>query len=142
VIEPSSQRLVVEVAAVLRDRIAPLVQDDPWAASELRSIDAVLALVAARLEHEAEVVAADNEALDALLAELRSAGVPVPDVAAAPDATPAARNLESRRALEASLHLVHDGEHPTQVASVRRYLVAATAREERIFGALAGRRLF
>ena len=47
-----------------------------------------------------------------------------------------------RTALEATLQVLHDGTHPDELASVRRYLVAATRREQRLYGPLAGRRLF
>jgi hypothetical protein len=140
VIEPSSRRLVAEVAAVLRDRIAPLVDDDPWAASELRSIDVVLTLVAARLEHEAAIVEADNGELEALLAGLRSAGL-ADDVPAA-GANQQERNLALRTALEASLHRLHAGHHAEHVAAVRRYLVAANEREQLVVGSIEGKRLF
>lgn len=141
-IEPSSHRLVVGVAAALRDRIAPLVANDPWAASELRSIDTVLALVAGRLEHEADVLAEDNDALRLLFAELADGGVDVVGGAEPLDVgdDPVRANLAFRTALEATLHRLHDGAHDEQLAAVRHYLIGAAEREQRIYGALAGRR--
>ena len=50
--------------------------------------------------------------------------------------------LDMRSALEATLQALHDGTRPDELASVRRYLVAATRREQRLYGPLAGRRLF
>ena len=77
-IKPSNRDLLVAVADALRTRIAPICAADAWASSELRSIDAVLAIVTARLEHEEDVVAEDNAELRPLLAGLRAAGLPVP----------------------------------------------------------------
>ena len=110
------------------------------AASELRSIDTVLAIVTARLEHEDDVVADDNVELRPLLAGLRAAGLPMPTLLDEDD--PLSANLDMRTALEATLHALHDGTHPAELASVRPYLVAATRREQRLYGRLAGRRLF
>ena len=42
---PTTPELVEAIATVLRERIAPLLADQPWPASELRTIDALLALV-------------------------------------------------------------------------------------------------
>jgi hypothetical protein len=139
--EPSTSELVERIATALRERIAPLVADQPWPASELRSIDALLALVAARIEHEAEVVAADNADLEPLLTRLADAGV---DVGwQAPGAgTPEEVNTAMRSALERAIHELHDGTHDAEVAAVRAYLVAAAHRQQLIYGALAGRRLF
>lgn len=139
-IAPSSAELIDAIAEALRARIAPQCAHDPWIASELRSIDTLLALVAGRLRHEADVVAADTADLRALLDELRARGVPVAAVDDAHDA--AATNLALRSALDATLPGLHDGHHADEVALVRRYLVAATAREQRLYGPLAGRRPF
>ena len=142
--EPSTAELVERIATALRERIAPLVADQPWPASELRSIDALLALVAARIEHEAEVVAADNADLEPLLTRLAEAGVDTgrQPFAGAGTGTPAERNLAMRTALERAIHEIHDGAHDAEVAAVRAYLVAAAEREQLIYGSLAGRRLF
>lgn len=139
-IEPSNRNLLVAVADALRTRIMPICAADAWASSELRSIDTVLAIVTARLEHEDDVVAEDNAELRPLLAGLRAAGVPVPTLMDEHD--PRAANLEMRTALEATLQVLHDGTHPDELASVRRYLVDATRREQRLYGPLTGRRLF
>ena len=48
---PTSTELILAIAEALRTRIAPLVADRPWPASELRSIDALLTHLAARVEH-------------------------------------------------------------------------------------------
>jgi gamma-glutamyl:cysteine ligase YbdK (ATP-grasp superfamily) len=142
--EPSTVELVERIATALRERIAPLVADQPWPASELRSIDALLALVVARIEHEAEVVAADNAELELLLARLAEAGIDTggQPLAGAGTATPQERNLAMRSALERAIREIHDGAHDTEVAAVRAYLVAAAEREQLIYGALTGRRLF
>ena len=140
--EPSTAELVERIATALRERIAPLVADQPWPASELRSIDALLALVAARIEHEAEVVAADNADLERLLARLAEAGVDTGPQPVAGAGTPQERNLAMRTSLERAIHEIHDGAHDAEVAAVRAYLVAAAEREQLIYGSLAGRRLF
>jgi hypothetical protein len=140
--EPSTAELVERIATALRERIAPLVADQPWPASELRSIDALLALVASRVEHEADVVAADNADLDVLLARLAEAGVDTGGQPIAGAGIPQERNLAMRSALERAIHEIHDGAHGAEVAAVRAYLVAAAEREQLIYGALTGRRLF
>ena len=140
--EPSTAELVERIATALRERIAPLVADQPWPASELRSIDALLALVAARVEHEADVVAADNADLDVLLARLAEAGVDTGGQPIVGAGTPQERNLAMRSALERAIHEIHDGAHDAEVAAVRAYLVAAAEREQLIYGSLTGRRLF
>ena len=47
-----------------------------------------------------------------------------------------------RAALERAIHLIHDGDHDAEVTVVRAYLVAAAEREQLVYGALTGRRLF
>jgi hypothetical protein len=142
--EPSTSELVERIATALRERIAPLVADQPWPASELRSIDALLALVAARIEHEAEVVAADNADLEPLLTRLADAGVDTggQPLAGAGAGTPEERNLAMRAALERAIHQLHHGAHDAEVTAVRAYLVAAAEREQLVYGSLSGRRLF
>ncbi len=138
---PTSSELITAIAHTLRTNIAPLVADQPWPASELRTIDALLAHLAARVDHEAEVLRADDEDLDALLAELQAAGVPV-SREFPPDASPAVGNLARRTALEAAIHLIHDGAHDDQVAMVRHYLVRAAERDRLVYQPLAERPLF
>lgn len=133
--EPSNLRLVTEVAAVLRDRIAPALSDNPRAASELRSVCSVLGLVAARIEHEESFLASDNAALELLLTQLRSSGMDVAPVAAH-DGDPAEINTALRSALERLLPELHDGNHPGQVAAVRTYLREASSKEKAIYGPL------
>ncbi len=131
------------IATALRERIAPLVADQPWPASELRSIDALLALVAARIEHEADVVAADNADLERLLGRLAEAGVDVGDREDAGATGPrSSATCAMRTALERAIHLIHDGDHDAEVTAVRAYLVTAAEREQLVYGALTGRRLF
>ena len=138
---PTSSELITAIADVLRTSIAPLVADQPWPASELRTIDALLAHLAARVDHEADVLRADDTDLDALLAELGTAGVSV-SFELPPGASPAVGNLARRTALEAAIHLIHDGAHDDQVASVRRYLVRAAERDRLVYQPLAERPLF
>ena len=138
---PTTSELITAIADVLRTTIAPLVADQPWPASELRTIDALLAHLAARVDHEADALRADDEDLDALLAELDAAGVAV-SVDFPPDASAAVGNLARRTALEAAIHLIHDGAHDDQVASVRRYLVRAAERDRLVYQPLAERPLF
>ena len=73
---PTASELLVRIAERLRTEIAPLVADQPWPASELRSIDALLAYVVARLDHEVEVLTADNAELRELLGALAATGLP------------------------------------------------------------------
>ena len=84
---------------------------------------------------------ADNADLDPLLAELHAAGVPLSlDI---PHGTSAAvGNLARRTALEAAIHLIHDGAHDDHVAMVRRYLVRAAERDRLVYRPLAERPLF
>lgn len=138
---PTSSELIAAIADALRTNIAPLVADQPWPASELRTIDALLAHLAARVQHEHDVLRADDQDLDALLAELDAAGVPI-SLAVTPDASWAAGNLARRAALETAIHLIHDGAHSEQVASVRRYLVRAATRDRLIYQPLAEQPLF
>jgi hypothetical protein len=140
--EPSTAELVERIATALRERIAPLVADQPWPASELRSIDALLALVAARIEHEADVVAADNADLERLLARLAEAGVDTGDPEDLTTGTALQRNLAMRTALEQAIHQIHDGSHDAAVSALRAYLATAAEREQLVYGALTGRRLF
>lgn len=133
---PTSRELIDAIAETLRTRIAPLLADQPWPASELRTIDALLAHLAARVEHERDVLLADDADLDTLLAELHAAGIEV-DVDVTSD-----DNLARRAALERAIHLVHDGDHAEQVASIRAYLVRAAARDALVYGPLSGRPLF
>jgi hypothetical protein len=138
--EPTTVRLVEEVAAVLRERIAPEVTS-PWAASELRSIDAVLAVVAERIRHESRVTADDNADLSELLGRLRRSGVDVAEVPDEAKADPPALNVALRAALEASLEDLHDG-HREVLDEVRSYLVRATGRDQVLYGELSKRRAF
>lgn len=139
---PTTPELVEAIATVLRERIAPLLADQPWPASELRTIDALLALVGARVEHEAAVLAADNADLVPLLHELAAAGVPVPACEPTPGASAHAWNVELRSALEAAIHHIHSGTHQAQVEAVRRYLIVAAQREQVLYAGMTGRRLF
>ncbi len=137
---PSSSELIEAIADTLRNSIAPLVADQPWPSSELRTIDALLAHLAQRVRHEDELLREDDDDLDALLAELAAAGVPISlDVA---DMPLAEGNQARRSALEAAIHIIHDGSHAEQVASVRSYLVRAATRDRRIYQPLAERPLF
>jgi len=140
--QPANRELVEQVAAVLRERIAPLLADQPWPSSELRSIDWLLRLVAARIEHETEVLEADNADLDELLESLAASGIELAPLEAADGATLHDANVARRAALEEAIHLLHDGAHEAEVAAVRAYLRAAVEREQQIYGDLAGRPLF
>ncbi len=138
---PSSSELIEAIADTLRNQIAPLLADQPWPASELRTIDALLAHLAQRIRHEDELLREDDDDLDAVLAELAAAGVPISlDVDA--DTPLEDGNLARRSALEAGIHLIHDGSHAEQVASVRSYFVRAATRDRRIYQPLAERPLF
>ena len=127
--QPTSRELIDGIAAALRTRIAPLVADQPWPASYLRSIDTLLAHLAERVEHEHSVLVEDNADLRALLAVLAGAEVAVgiDVVAPEPETVGAlhAGNLARRAALESAIHRIHDGAHPQQVDLVRSYLVRA-----------------
>jgi hypothetical protein len=140
-VNPSAGELIEAIADTLRNHIAPLVADQPWPASELRTIDALLAHLAQRVRHEDELLREDNADLDVLLAELTAAGVPISIVVDA-DAPLAEANLARRGALEAAIHLIHAGPHAEQIASVRSYLVRAATRDRRIYQPLADRPLF
>jgi len=139
-VNPTSSELVTAIADALRNDIAPLLADQPWPASELRTIDALLAHLAVRIEHEDQVLRADNDELDALLVELADAGVPI--VLDAADTSLAAGNLARRTALEAAIHAVHDGQHDQQVAAVRSYLRRAAMRERLLYQPFSERPLF
>lgn len=134
-VEPSNLRLVTEVAAVLRDRVAPALSEDPRAASELRSVCSVLGLVAARIEHEDSFEASDNAALQQLFADLTASGMNVAPVERK-DREPAELNTALRSALEHLLPELHDGSHPDQLAAVRAYLRDASRQEIAIYGPL------
>ena len=137
---PTSRELIEAIAEALRTDIAPLVEDQPWPASELRTIDALLAHLAMRVELEHEMLIADDADLDAVLTALGEHLPIVVDVA--PGASLASGNLARRGALEAAIHLIHDGDHAPQVELVRAYLVRAAARDAPIYGPLGQRSLF
>ncbi len=141
---PSSSQLITAIADALRTRIAPLLADQAWPCSELRSIDALLAHLAARVEHEHAVLLEDNADLDAVLDDLADAGVGVDVVAPEPQTIGAlhAGNVARRAALESAIHRIHDGTHQQQVDLVRSYLVRAAERDQLIFGSFGGRALF
>jgi len=146
---PTSSQLVAAIADVLRTRIAPLLADQPWPASELRSIDALLVHLAARIEHEPDALRADDADLDTVLASLAAAGidVPVPDATGGGDGNAStgalhASNLARRAALEAAIHLIHDGAHAAQVDLVRSYLRRAAERDRLVYGSFGSGVLF
>lgn len=139
---PTTPELVDAIATVLRDRIAPAVADQPWIASELRTIDALLALVLARIEHEATVLAADNADLEPLLHRLAACGIGV-----TADERPVGEddhswNTTLRTELEAAIHRIHDGNHDAEVQAVRNYLVRSAQREQVLYDTMTKRRLF
>jgi hypothetical protein len=137
---PSARQLIEGIAESLRTRVAPLVADDAWAASELRSIDALLAHLAVRVEQEALCLRADNADLRDVLRGLAAdvdglheivdpvLDEPEPDVLIALHA----QNVIYRTVLERVIHVLHAGDHP-QLASVHAYLVRATEREAQIY---------
>jgi hypothetical protein len=149
---PSARQLIEGIAESLRTRVAPLVADDAWAASELRSIDALLAHLAVRVELEAACLHADNadvrDVLERLVADvdgLRGIVGPVldePDAGTMPTTEALhARNLAYRTALERVIHVLHVGDAP-QLEMVRAYLVRATERERDIYEPLTTRPMF
>ena len=139
---PTTPELVDRIAEALRTRVAPAVADQPWVASELRSIDALLALIAARLAHEDTRVAGDNDDLAMVLAELAAHGdgIEVPDAAALAD--PEALNLAYRVALERAIHVLHRDGRADDLAMVRSYFKRAASRDATVYGVLAGRPSF
>ncbi len=139
---PSSEHLLGAISDVLRTRIAPLLADQPWPSSELRSIDALLTVLAARVVHERDVLIADNADLDGVLADLATAGIALTRRESAGELDLHENNLVRRENLEQAIHLIHDGLHPELVASVRSYLVRSATREHALYGPLAGRALF
>ncbi len=139
--EPSNLLLVSKVVTVLRERIAPALSDDAWAASELRSVCSVLSLVAARMEHEDAFLASDNAALQRLLRDLTSSGLSVPTVDHE-GREPVALNTMLRSALEDLLPVLHDGCHPEQLDAVRTYLNEAAQGEKIIYGPLCAVAMF
>jgi hypothetical protein len=153
---PSARQLTEGIAESLRTRIAPLVADDAWAASELRSIDALLAHLASRVEGEAACLYADNadirDVLARLVAEVDGLHELVDPVLDEPEGGPAdvslpttdalhASNLAYRSALERVIHVLHAGDHP-QLALVRAYLVRAAGRERDVYEPLTTRPMF
>jgi hypothetical protein len=153
---PSARELIDGIAESLRTRIAPLVADDAWAASELRSIDALLAHLAVRVELEAACLHADNadvrDVLERLVTDVDGGRDIVGPVLDEPDAgtyvgnvptTEAlhARNLAYHTALERVIHVLHADGHP-QLDMVREYLVRATERERDIYEPLTARPMF
>jgi hypothetical protein len=149
---PSARELIEGIALSLRTRVAPLVADDAWAASELRSIDALLAHLAVRVEREAACLHADNadvrDVLGRLVAEVDGLHAIVDPVLEDPDAdgmptTDAlhARNVAYRTAMERVIHVLHAGDHP-QLDIARAYLVRATERERDIYEPLTTRPMF
>lgn len=149
---PTSRELIEGIAVTLRTRIAPLVADQPWPASYLRSIDTLLAHLAERVEHEHHVLVEDNADLSALLAHLADADVAaatghvVDDHAAdaASTSTTAlhAANVAYQGALERAIHEIHAEQRGELQDVVRGYLRRAAERERRVYGAFVGRPTF
>jgi hypothetical protein len=140
-LEPTSVHFIDRIIEVLEVRIAPALAGDPWAASELRSIEAVLALVGSRLQHQDGFLARDNDRLRRLLDDLAAPRGVGPDHSHLPG-DPFALNLALRTALEERLPGLHDGRHPRELAAVRRCLLESTLDEEVLYGPLSERRPF
>lgn len=141
---PTNRELLDGIAEALRTRVAPAVGDDAWAASELRSIDALLGMMAARDEHEVNCLVQDNADLGALLVRL---GVALPETPTAvhgtdPRPTLRAANRLLRGLLDDTLHALHRDQRADDIAQVREYLVRSVARDQVLYGPLGGRALF
>ena len=147
---PTSRELIEGIADALRARIAPLLADQAWPASYLRSIDTLLAHLADRVEHEHGVLAEDNDDLRALLTALVDADVaastardvldseaPAPATASTTDLH--AANVDYRAALERAIHEVHASGREDLVELVRAYLRREAVRDRRLYGAFQGR---
>jgi len=68
--KPSTQDIIAAVQQTLKEKVAPLV-DDPWGASALRSVDAILQHLHARVPVEGPVLYEDNDDIVSLLSSLR-----------------------------------------------------------------------
>lgn len=143
--EPSNTRLLEEVIRVLDERIAPAVRHDQWAASELRSIGAVLALVYGRLQHGDSFLRRDNARLSRLLSDLGAPGAdPAPTAASdlVSGGQVTALNIHLRAAVEDLLPGLHDGGHAEQLDALHRCLLESALDEEAVYGPLGERRPF
>ncbi len=114
---PSSRELIEGIAETLDERVAPVVADQPWPASHLRNIDALLGHLAVRVEREGTILHDDNADARVVLTEVR-------------------RLLEMYELGEVLTHLWRDeGDYPTieSLAEENHSLVAAV---ERVIGLL------
>ncbi len=68
---PTARELIEGIAETLDRRVAPLVADQPWPASHLRSIDALLDHLAVRVELEGTILHDDNADARVVLSEVR-----------------------------------------------------------------------
>ena len=67
--KPSVQDILAAAQKALQEKVAPVVED-PWAASALRSMDAILNHLQARVPVEGPVLYEDNEEITAILSTL------------------------------------------------------------------------
>jgi ABC-type amino acid transport substrate-binding protein len=79
-VKPSSRQIIESIQWELDTRVAPEVQSD-WARSSLRSINSLLAHLAARVELEVDLLMADNADIRSLLADLGAGEALTPDEA-------------------------------------------------------------
>ena len=68
---PSSREIIDGIAETLAERIAPAVADQPWPASHLRHIDALLGHLAVRVDEEGTILHEDNADARFVLTEVR-----------------------------------------------------------------------
>ena len=75
---PTSAELIESISEALGQTVLPVVADDKWAASVVRSAMTLLAHLAKRIELEAPVLIADNDDAHAVLVEIYAGG-PLPE---------------------------------------------------------------
>jgi hypothetical protein len=130
---PSSLDLIESIRIGLVEQVAPTVTDRV-AASVLRSVDALLAHLAVRLETEADVLAQDNADLRQLL------GLTAVDEGGPTVADLTARNTSLRLQLDAALESALEHGDGAVLAEIDAYLLRRLDRESpMILPAFAGR---
>lgn len=129
-IKPGSDEILSSVIATVEAEIAPLLEDDDYAASLCRSIAQLLRHVQVRVEEEVPALSEDNAELRSLLDSLSedpSVAAVVGSLPAAPVARYAARReleqeaLALRAALVAAVEAHPDDEGPVRHAA-RAYI--------------------